>query len=109
MTSARSDLYSAMSSSTRAVHNAGYINQSTMGYVTIATTGNATDFGNYTSSRYAVFGLSNSVTGIIGGGTSGQVMNKITIATTGNATTAGSQGGSANAIGGASDCHGGLG
>ena len=62
-------------------------------YVTIATTGNATDFGDLSSVRYSDSGLSSSTRGIFGGGAvyTGttvytNIMEYITIASTGNVT-----------------------
>ena len=62
-------------------------------YVTIATTGNATDFGDLSSVRYSVSGLSSSTRGIFGGGAIytgstvySNIMEYITIASTGNVT-----------------------
>jgi hypothetical protein len=62
-------------------------------YVTIATTGNASDFGDLSSVRYGISGLSSSTRGIFGGGAiyTGStvytnVIEYITIASTGNAT-----------------------
>ena len=63
-----------------------------MDYITIATTGNATSFGNLTLARYFLAGVSSATRGVFGGGTTGAVsavMDYITIATTGNATTFG--------------------
>jgi hypothetical protein len=51
-------------------------------YITIATTGNAIDFGDLTVSRYKVTGISNLSRGIFSGGTTGgfsNVMDYITI------------------------------
>ena len=59
-----------------------------IGYVTIATTGNALDFGDLTQTMRGVQGLSSNTRGIFAG--SGvpvaNVINFITIASTGNAT-----------------------
>ena len=59
-----------------------------MDYVTIATTGNAADFGDLTSAYAYGGGVSNGVRGLVGGGAnpSGEVthMDYITIATTAN-------------------------
>jgi hypothetical protein len=58
-------------------------------YVTIATTGNATDFGDLTVGRYYPSACSDGTKGLWGGGTTGSnsnVIDYITIATTGNAT-----------------------
>ena len=63
-----------------------------MDYVTIATTGNAIDFGDFTLSRYLMAGLNSAAgRGVFGGGHNGDAawyntMDYITIATTGNAT-----------------------
>ena len=62
-------------------------------YVTIATTGNATDFGDLTADKYSDSGLSSSTRGIFGGGATytgatnyTNVIEYITIASTGNGT-----------------------
>ena len=56
-------------------------------YITIATTGNATDFGDLTSSRPNITAVSASTRGVFAGGSSdGDTMDYITFATTGNAT-----------------------
>lgn len=59
-------------------------------YITIATTGNSTTFGNLTQGRYWNAGASNNTIGLTAGGRiSGSYVNTIdyiTIATTGNAT-----------------------
>jgi hypothetical protein len=64
-----------------------------MDYVTIATVGNSTDFGNLTSGRRAVRGTSNGTRGVAAGGVGDpsdyyahtNLMDYVTIATTGNA------------------------
>lgn len=63
-------------------------------YITISSTGNATDFGDLTAARWALTATSNGVTdrGIFAGGVSGvsspntNVIDYITISSTGNAT-----------------------
>ena len=61
-----------------------------MDYITIATTGTVTDFGNLTSSRYGIGSVANTLRGVFAGGqSSSTVMDFITPATTGNATTFG--------------------
>jgi hypothetical protein len=65
--------------------------QNVMQYITIATTGNAVDFGDLTVARREnVAGVSNATIGVFGGGykspTFYNVMDYITVATTGNAT-----------------------
>jgi len=78
--------------STRGICAGGYINQSSsniMEYITIATTGNSTDFGDLTVGRYGASGTASATRGVFGGGyASGNsnVMDYVTIATTGNAT-----------------------
>jgi hypothetical protein len=55
-------------------------------FVTIATTGNATDFGDLLTPLFYTAGASNSTRAIIGGGSpSTNVIQYVTIATTGNA------------------------
>ncbi len=88
----------ALGSATRAVFGGGVADLSAgdgnnesdvMDYVTIATSGNATDFGNLTQKRQALAGLSNSTRGVFCGGYSGSkfnIMDYITIGSTGNAT-----------------------
>lgn len=74
----------------RGVFNAGYIgsNVNVLDYVTIDTTGNATDFGDLTVSRRNSGVCANKTRGIICGGYSSNydnTMDYITIATVGNA------------------------
>ena len=60
-----------------------------MDYITIATLGNATDFGDLTVSREATAGASNTTRGVIAGGFTGSplnVMDYVTIRTPSNAT-----------------------
>ena len=84
-------------SSTRGICAGGYdalspFNaQDTIDYVTIATTGNATDFGNLTVARQASGSASSSTRGIIAGGYVGpnsytNHIDYVTIASTGDAT-----------------------
>ena len=58
-------------------------------YVTIATTGNAVDFGNLTVARYDPAAFADATRGVCAGGASGSVLDTIdyvTVATAGNAT-----------------------
>ena len=73
---------------TRGVFAGGYIAaiSNICDYITIQTTGTATDFGDLTVARTTADGVSSSTRGVIGGGGSTNVMDYITIATTGNAT-----------------------
>ena len=78
----------------RGVFGGGYATAATavMDYITIATTGNATNFGNLTVARGYLAGVSSGTRGVFGGGTTGSnsaVMDYITIATTGNAVNFG--------------------
>ena len=65
-------------------------NLNTIDYVTIATTGNATDFGDLPVGRYGLSACSNGTRGVFGGGYVSSGYNNrieyVTIATTGNAT-----------------------
>jgi hypothetical protein len=87
------------SSSTRGVFGGGYIlgtpaniRINTIDYITISTTGNASDFGDLTQAKSFIGGCSNSTRGVFGGGfnntptaTFFNTIEYITIATTGNA------------------------
>ena len=59
-------------------------------YVTIASTGNASDFGDLVDSRNGVAGAASSTRGLFAGGDYGSTLSNIieyiTIATTGNTT-----------------------
>jgi len=82
---------SAVSSPTRGIFSAGYDlvsgSANIIDYVTISSTGNATDFGDLTVARFGAGGASSSTRGVIGGGSGpSNVMDYITIASTGNAT-----------------------
>ena len=87
-------------------------NDNTMEYITIATTGNATDFGDLTVVRGLLAGMSSPTRGVFAGGSQPTTMNTIdyvTIATTGNASDFGDMVVAASGIYGCSDSHGGLG
>jgi hypothetical protein len=72
-------------------------------YVTIASTGNATDFGDLTVARQLLAGCSSSTRGIFGGGNPDtDTIDYITIASTGNATDFGNLLSSINALAGCS-------
>ena len=90
------------SSNTRGVFGGGYIYTPTISffnvidYITIATTGNATDFGDLTQSRGGFGSCSSSTRGVFGGGGNDvspafnlNTMDYVTIATTGNAASFG--------------------
>ena len=82
----------------------------TIDYITTASTGNATNFGDLNNSVYGCSGTSNSVTGLIGGGLNGplNVIDFITINTTGNATDFGDLTVARRAMSTGSNAHGGL-
>ena len=64
-------------------------------FITIATTGNAQDFGDLSGVRRELAGLSNSTRGVTGGGYDGSnstnAMEFVTIASTGNSQDFGDQ------------------
>ena len=70
-------------------------------YVTIASAGNAVDFGNLTVSRHALASAADSTRGLFAGGAAGgDVIDYVTIATTGNATDFGDLSVSRSGLGG---------
>lgn len=82
---------SAMSSTTRGIwfggQGSGGTRYNVIQYVTIATTGNATDFGDLLQQKNSVAGCSNATRGVMAGGEARtNVIQYITLATTGNAT-----------------------
>ena len=82
-------------------------------YITIASAGNATDFGNLSSARYEMGGGSNSTRTVFSAGITSASINNvidyITISSTGNATDFGDQSvGRAQFGNAASNGHGGL-
>jgi hypothetical protein len=80
-------------------------------YITIASTGNAADFGDLTQKTVYGAACSSSTRGVFGGGGNNSrtnVLAYITISTTGNATDFGDLPVSVSELGAASNCHGGL-
>jgi len=82
----------ALSNNTRALFFGGAKNsgggdadQNVIQYITIASTGNATDYGDMTFSAQRVSGTSSSTRGIMAGGGSSNTIQYVTIASTGNA------------------------
>lgn len=68
----------------------GASNSNIIDYITISTTGNATDFGDLTvSTSGGPAGCSSSTRGLFGGGRTTNTIGYVTIASTGNATTFG--------------------
>ena len=79
-------------------------------YITIASTGNATDFGDLLSVNLYTTGTSNSTRGVFGGSNNSNVIQYVTIASTGNATDFGdlTTSGTVQGTGACSNGHGGL-
>ena len=108
------------SNSTRAIWSGGAtaptsanVND-TIDYTTIATLGNAIDFGNLTAAAHWTTGAASSTRGVIAGGhvaplTNINTIQYVTIATTANATDFGDLTQVMRQMGGCSDVHGGLG
>jgi len=93
-------LGSGIASATRGVFAGGHTGSGAVDiieYVTFSTKSKATDFGNLTSTMYAMGAASNSTRGIAFGGHSGSattnVIQYVTIASAGNATDFGDLGG----------------
>jgi hypothetical protein len=80
-------------------------------YITIASAGNATDFGDLTVGRDYTSACSSTVRGVWGGGntsTKSNVIDYVTIATTGNATNFGDLTAGRYGLAACSNAHGGL-
>jgi hypothetical protein len=91
LTAAKRWLIGGCSNATRGVIMGGFtsIRINNMDYITIATPGNALDFGDLTSARDETAAASNGTYGLAAAGNAGGYTNTIdyiTIATTGNAT-----------------------
>ncbi len=79
-------------------------NLNTIDYITIATTGNATDFGDLSTARRSSAACSNQTRGLIAGGYGATSnISYVTIATAGNSTTFGSLSVSRLGLGACSD------
>ena len=70
----------------RGLFMGGYGQSNVIDYITIASTGNASDFGNLTVARSGYCACSDGTKGVFGGGNGDPTIDYITIATTGNAT-----------------------
>ena len=116
LTAARQGLaVGVISSSTRGVFCGGDTNGSgrlnTMDFVTIASAGNATDFGDLSTTKELPLSCSSAVRGLIAGGssTASNAIQYITIASAGNSASFGELTyGSVESGAGCSNCHGGL-
>ena len=113
----------AVSSTTRGIWYGGsiygpdapaYTMYNTIDYITIASNGNATDFGDTVTSggmHFTTGTASNKTRGVIGGGSTPSIqdqMDYVTIASTGNGTDFGNLTASEYQKAGASDNHGGI-
>ena len=104
------------SSATRGVFAGGqfdnpYAQTDIIDFITIATEGNAQDFGDLAAARSHGSGLSNSIRGCFAGGSPSKtnVIEFVTIASTGNASDFGDLSVGRDRLGqGASDSHGGI-
>ena len=114
------DTAGGCSSSTRGVFAGGYTftpftptatSYNNIDYITIASTGNAIDFGDLNDTNQQNAGCSNSTRGIFGGGRTPTIYNNIyyvTIASTGNSQDFGDLYVGVARPGACSDSHGGL-
>ena len=100
---------------TLSVQDGGTTAYNNISYITNATTGNASDFGDTTVARWTSAGLSSATRGCIGGGVSyngsynfSNVIDYITIASTGNATDFGDMTNGRNQVGGCASSTRGL-
>ena len=87
----------------------GYNN--TIDYITMASTGDAVDFGDTGSGQQGSTSTSNSTRGVFTPGTNsnGNTLEYLTIATTGNSSDFGDLSFGRRTYGAVSDAHGGLG
>ena len=114
MTVARGGTPAGCSSPTRATFGGGQTSPAVsdvIDYVTIGSTGNATDFGNLSVARHSLSGVSNNTRGVFMGGLEpayGSTMDYVTIASTGNAADFGDLFVAHSRSGNAADSHGGL-
>jgi hypothetical protein len=83
-----------------------------MDYITIASTGNASDFGDLTVARRGSGACSSSIRGVWGSGntSSGRtnIIDFVNIASAGNASDFGDMTTNTDDVGGLSNAHGGL-
>ena len=106
------------SNSIRGVMGGGGMNKSpwpfskSVEYITIASEGNASYFGDLSGIRSGNTGMASQVRGVFAGGytpTYVNIMEYVTIASTGNATDFGDMSSPGLYAAALSDCHGGLG
>jgi len=104
------------SNSTRGLFASGFDNdpatyQTKISYITIATLGDTTEFGDTTVARSYIAGMASPTRAVFAGGGPGpkNVIDYVTIASTGNATDFGDMTAAKSQVQGTSDVHGGLG
>ena len=104
------------SNSTRGLFASGYDNnpgtyQTKISYITIATLGDTTEFGDTTVARSYIAGMASPTRAVFAGGGPGpkDVIDYVTIASTGNALDFGDMTIAKSQVQGTSDVHGGLG
>ena len=114
-TLARSYVPAGGASSTRGVFgggvNSGFSQINNIEYITIASTGNGTDFGYLSHPVENLTACSNGTkTSFCGGYISGatSTVNQVTIATTGNSSNFGDLSAGRTELAAASNCHGGI-
>ena len=86
-------------------------NSNVCDYITMASTGDATDFGDLSTTRRNSAGFSNTTRGVVAGGIDSghsNLIEYITIASTGNVTDFGDVASVGYAYFSGSDTHGGL-
>ena len=105
----------AMASTTRGIIGGGYptpANTNIIDFITIASTGDATDFGDLTGLYSVGSATSNNTRGVFCGGYTApsrhNLMEFVTISTTGNAQDFGDMTYARRDFGACSDSHGGL-
>lgn len=111
------ELPGVCSSSTRGILAGGELQPTgtltnSISFITLASSGNSTNFGELSVSTRQISGTSNSIRGIFGGGLAPTVVNTIsfvTIASTGNASDFGDLTQAKSVSSACSDSHGGLG
>ena len=102
------------SSTTRGLIAGGYYFTNAIDFITIATTGDSTDFGDLSQARAGGNGTSNSIRGVFGGGVSPtyrDTIDFVTISSAGNAADFGNLASARHYLfnGQCADAHGGLG
>ena len=109
LTSSRNGAPAGCSDSTRGLFWTGLSNTNTIEYITIASAGNATDFGDTTYTTQEAAACASVTRGIVGGGNPNvNTINYVEIATTGNATDFGDITVARKRLGSCSNAHGGL-